>query len=478
MREGFLMPLLLYNTLTRKREKFRPLHGKEVKMYSCGPTVYDYAHIGNFRAYIVSDLLRRYLEYIGYKVRLVMNITDVDDKTIKGSARQGVPLAKYTAKYKLAFFDDVKKLNIKQASVYPEATKHIPEMVKIVKSLMKRGLAYKSEDGSVYYDISKFRDYGKLSHMRIRELKAGARVSQDQYEKGQAHDFALWKAWSEQDGDVGWETPVGKGRPGWHIECSAMSMKYLGGTFDIHTGGVDLIFPHHENEIAQSVGATGRPFVKHWVHNEHLLVNGRKMSKSLGNFYTLRDLLGKGHSPKAIRYLLLATHYRQKLNFTMSGLGAASNSVNRLLDFMDMLENVKAGKSNPDIRKKVDKTRKKFEKAMDNDLNISGALAAIFDFVKDVNKLADQGKLSMKDASLVKKLMLGFDGVLGVLEAEKVDIGKDVEKLINEREEARRKRDFKKSDRIRARLREMGVILEDTPSGIKWKMRKMMDNRA
>lgn len=466
------MALLLYNTLTRKKAIFKPIIGKEVSMYSCGPTVYDYAHIGNFRAYIVSDLLRRYLEYTGYKVKLVMNITDVDDKTIKGSRQQGISLARFTDKYKKAFFEDLRKLNIRPASVYPEATKHIPEMERLVKALLDKGYAYKSDDGSVYYDISKFKDYGKLSNLQIKKLRAGARVSQDQYEKGQAQDFALWKAWSAQDGDVGWETPFGKGRPGWHIECSAMSMKYLGGTFDIHAGGVDLIFPHHENETAQSEASTGKPFVKYWVHNEHLLVNGRKMSKSLGNFYTLRDLLSKGYNPTSIRYLLLATHYRQKLNFTLPGLEAANNSVSRLLDFMDMLDNVTSAKNNPAVKKKVENVKSKFELAMDNDLNISKALAAVFDFVKEVNILAEKGELGKHDAKMVKAMMLDFDHVLGILETQKQDISKAIERLIQKREEARREHDFRKSDEIRAKLRGMGVILEDTPSGIKWKIRR------
>jgi cysteinyl-tRNA synthetase len=401
-----------------------------------------------------------------------MNITDVDDKTIKGSRKKGVPLGKYTAEFRKAFFEDTRKLNIKPASIYPEATKHIREMVKIAKTLLDKGFAYRSEDGSLYFDISKFKGYGKLSKLKLKELKSGARVRQDQYEKEQAQDFALWKAWSEEDGDVSWDSAIGKGRPGWHIECSAMSSKYLGVSFDIHTGGVDLIFPHHENEIAQSEAANGKPFVKYWVHNEHLLVDGRKMSKSLGNFYTLRDLLKKGHSPRAIRYLLLATHYRQKLNFTMKGLEGAKNSVDRLLDFMDMLDNANGKDSVSRISKMNDKARSSFGKAMDNDLNISEALAVIFDFIRGINVLAEKGKLGNSGAAKVKKLMLEFDSVLGVLETEKADISKEVERLIKEREGARKRKDFRKADSIRDRLAKMGVVLEDTPSGIKWKIRK------
>jgi len=463
--------LKLYNTLKRKEGVFRPLTGKEVRMYSCGPTVYDYAHIGNFRAYIVSDLLRRYLEYKGFSVRLVMNLTDVDDKTIKGSKKEGIPLARYTERYKKAFFGDLKKLNIRPASAYPAATEHIKEMVGLVKTLLKKGYAYKSEDGSIYYDISKFKGYGKLSGLSLEGLKAGARVRQDQYDKDDAQDFALWKAWSEDDGDVFWDTEIGKGRPGWHIECSAMSMKYLGVHFDIHTGGVDLMFPHHENEIAQSEAATGKPFAGWFVHNEHLLVDGRKMSKSLGNFYTLRDLLQKGHTPKAIRYLLLSTHYRQKLNFTVEGLEGAANSVDRLLDFMDMLDNAGGGKNSPEIKNMMNKTKTDFEKAMDDDLNISAALAVIFDFVRDVNKLAEKGSLGKAGAAKIKNIMLDFDRVLGILETGKKDISTQVERLIQEREGARKRKDFRKSDEIRAKLAGMGVILEDTAEGVRWKVR-------
>jgi cysteinyl-tRNA synthetase len=400
-----------------------------------------------------------------------MNLTDVDDKTIKGSKKEGIPLARYTERYKKAFFGDLEKLNIRPASAYPAATEHIKEMVGLVKTLLKKGYAYKSEDGSIYYDISKFNGYGKLSGLRLEGLKAGARVRQDQYEKEDAQDFALWKAWSEDDGGVFWDTEIGKGRPGWHIECSAMSMKYLGVHFDIHTGGVDLMFPHHENEIAQSEAATGKPFASWFVHNEHLLVDGRKMSKSLGNFYTLRDLLQKGRSPRAIRYLLLSTHYRQKLNFTMDGLDGAANSVERLLDFMDMLDNAGGGKDSPEIKNMMNKTKADFEKAMDDDLNISAALAAIFDFVRDVNKLAEKGSLGKAGAQEMKSLMLDFDKVLGILETGKKDISTQVERLIQEREEARKRKDFRKSDEIRAKLAGMGVVLEDTAEGVRWKVR-------
>ncbi len=462
--------LRLYNTMTKRKDALRPLRGKEVRMYSCGPTIYDYAHIGNFRAYVFSDLLRRYLEYRGYKVKLVMNITDVDDKTIKGSRKEGVPLRKYTEKYKAAFFEDVKTLNVKPAFAYPEATDHIKEMVNTVAALLRKGYAYRSDDGSVYFDISKFSEYGKLAKLDRKGLRAGARVSQDEYGKDQAQDFALWKAWTKDDGDVFWETSLGKGRPGWHIECSAMSSKYLGETFDVHTGGVDLIFPHHENEIAQHEAATGKPFARFWLHNEHLLVDGRKMSKSLGNFYTLRDILGKGYNPKAVRYILLATHYRQKLNFTLNGLEAAEASVGRLLDFMDMLEEPD-GKEFAGMKKAVDRARKGFESAMDDDLNVAEALAAVFNLVREVNVMSEKGKLGKKGAKMVKELMLKFDGVLGILDVERKDLSAEIESLIIERERARKAKDWKSSDKIRDRLKEMGVVLEDSPTGVKWKMR-------
>jgi cysteinyl-tRNA synthetase len=464
------MSLRLYNTMTRKKESFSLLKGKEVRMYSCGPTLYDFAHVGNFRAYIFSDVIRRYLEYRGFKVKLIMNLTDVDDKTIKGSRKERVPLHKYTEKYKAAFFEDIKTLNIKPAFAYPEATDHIREMVEIIKVLLKKGFAYKSKDGTIYFDISKFKDYGKLAKLDKKGLKAGARVSQDEYEKEQANDFALWKAWSKEDGRVFWDTEIGKGRPGWHIECSAMSSKYLGHAFDIHTGGVDLIFPHHENEIAQYEAATGKKFVRFWLHNEHLLVDGKKMSKSLGNFYTLRDIFDKGYNPKAVRYILLATHYRQRLNFTLKGLEAAEASVSRLLDFMDMLDEA-GGQEFAGMKKIVDKSRKGFGAAMDDDLNIAGALAAVFNLVKEINVLSEKGKLGKKGAKMVKDLMLKFDKVLGVLEMEKHDLSAEIESLILERERARKAKDWQRADEIRARLKEMGVILEDTQKGVRWKMR-------
>ena len=460
------MTFRIYNTLTRKVEVFEPIKKAEVSMYTCGPTIYDYAHIGNFRAYIASDILKRYLKYKGYKVKHAMNLTDVDDKTIRNSSQQGIPLQRYTAKYKKAFFEDLQTLNIEPADIFPEATQHIPEMLALIKKLYEKKLAYVGDDGCVYYNIRNFRDYGKLSRLKIEELKAGARVRQDEYEKESAQDFALWKAWDEQDGDVVWDSEFGRGRPGWHIECSAMSMKYLGETFDIHAGGIDLIFPHHENEIAQSEGATGKTFVRYWMHNEFLLVDGKKMSKSLGNFYTLRDLTEKeGRSPKAIRYLLLSTHYRQILNFTLEALEAAENALQRLLDFMANMKSAKGEGESPEGEQLTAKVLTDFEDAMDNDLNVPQALGAIFEYVKNINKL----KISRKDGERAVAAIKKFDRVLGVLEQEELMLDKEIEELIKEREKARKKKDFAKADAIRNELAEKGIMLEDTPEGVRWK---------
>ena len=467
--------IYFFNTLTRRKEKFVPLEKGKVKMYTCGPTVYDFAHIGNFRAFVFEDLLRRWLEYCGYKVIHVMNITDVDDKTIAAARKKGISLREYTEHYTQAFFEDITALNIEKAHYYPRATEHIPEMVALIKKLLEKGYAYRGEDGSIYYAISKFKDYGKLSKIRVKELKPGARVKVDEYGKEEAHDFALWKAWDEEDGDVFWETELGKGRPGWHIECSAMSMKYLGETFDIHCGGVDNIFPHHENEIAQSEAATGKQFVRYWLHNEYLLVEGRKMSKRFGNYYTLRDLLAKGYDPKAIRYLLMSTHYRQQLNFTFEGLEAAKNAVDRLTNFVYRLLDADGEGCGEKIGSLMESVQKRFEEAMCDDLNIAVALAAIFNFVREVNKLMDDNKLSRGEAEQVYELMMRFDKVLGVIgevKKEEEKLPKEAEELIRKREEARKVKDWETADRIRERLKAMGVIVEDTPQGVKWRIEK------
>jgi cysteinyl-tRNA synthetase len=465
------MSLQLYNTLTRRKEEFYTVHPGEVRMYTCGPTVYDFAHIGNFRAYVFGDLLHRYLKYKGYKVTYAMNITDVDDKTITGSQKEKISLRDYTRRYKDAFFEDMKSLNIEPADIYPEATLHINDMVELVKILLQKGYAYQNE-GSTYFKIANFRSYGKLSHMDLEGLKAGARVSADEYEKEQVADFALWKGWNQKDGNIFWETEVGKGRPGWHIECSVMSMKYLGKHFDIHTGGVDLIFPHHENEIAQSETATGEKFVNFWLHNEHLMVEGRKMAKSFGNYYTLRDLLNKGYNPIAIRYLLLTTHHRQQLNFTFDGLEASKNALQRLYDFVDNLKMVEGDKNNPEVKEILAKAKQGFEDALDDDLNVSEALGVVFNLVKDINRLVDEKNISKADADEVLDLMNGFDSVLGILKREELVLDEEISKLIERRSKAREDRNFKLADQIRKDLEAKGIILEDTPQGTKWK-RKM-----
>jgi len=467
------MMLRFYNTLTRKKEAFKPIEKGKVRLYSCGLTVYDYAHVGNLRAYVFVDLLRRWLEYRGFETKHVMNFTDVDDKTIRGMRREGISLRQYTQRYIDAFLDDLQRLNITRATLLPRATEHVDEMVRLVEVLLDKGYGYKGEDGSIYYDVSKFKGYGKLSRMKIKELKAGARVKVDEYAKEQASDFALWKAWDPDDGEVFWVTRLGKGRPGWHIECSAMSMMYLGETLDIHTGGVDNMFPHHENEIAQSEAVTGKRFVNYWLHNEHLLIKGERMGKSLRNFYTLQDLIRLGHDQTSVRHFLLSTHYRKQFNFTFEGLEAAKNALQRLYDFVGRLEEVRSSDGEEGVEGLVEKAKGNFEEAMDDDLDISMALAAVFNLVKDVNKLIDEGRLGKTGAEKVKELMMGFDRVLGVLDdfwkRREEKPSEDVEELIRKREEARKAGDWRTADSIRDELRTRGIVLEDTPEGVKWK---------
>ncbi len=462
------MALRFTNTMTRGKDEFIPLDDNHVRLYTCGPTVYDYAHIGNFRTYMFEDLLRRYLKYKGYRVTHVMNITDIDDKTIKGSLREKISLDDYTRRYKDAFFEDLDSLRIERADVYPEATTHIEEMVTLVKALIDRGIAYEV-DGNYYFSIAKFPEYGKLSHIDLSGLKAGARVASDEYEKESVSDFALWKAWDENDGDVFWENELGKGRPGWHLECSAMSMKYLGESFDIHCGGVDNMFPHHENEIAQAEAATGKPFVKYWLHSEHLIVEGRKMSKSFNNFFTLRQILDKGYSPLAVRYVLMATHYRQQLNFTFDGLDAARNAIERYNDFHANLSDYDGGESSGEADEVVRKTLTRFEENLDDDLNISGALGAVFDFIRDINRLRAENKLSGDERDKALDAVRKIDSVLNLLQADEGDLESEVMALIEKRNQARKDKDFATADQVRDQLLAMDIILEDTPSGTKWK---------
>ncbi len=455
--------LKIHNTLTKKDEVFKPIKKGSVSLYTCGPTVYDYAHIGNFRAMIFYDVVRRYLEYSGYKVKHIMNITDVDDKIIKGCKKENKSLKKFTNFYLKAFVDDLRALNIEQPYAMPLATEHIKEMIYMIKKLKKNGFTYE-KNNTIYFNISKFKNYGKLANIDPEHLKENAEGrlnEEDEYEKENIRDFALWKAHSKEDGSIFWETELGKGRPGWHIECSAMAVKYLGETFDMHLGGEDLMFPHHTNEIAQSEGATGKKFVNYWMHNAHLLVDGKKMSKSLGNFYTLRDLLEKGSKPTAIRYLLLSAHYRIPLNFTEESLKAAEASVQRINDFVFALRHYKdGGKDDFD----AEKYRKEFENAMDNDFNVSEALAVIFEMIKDVNTAMAGKKISSKAAKKVLDLLLGFDKVLGVVKEEE-KIPKNIIDLAEEREEARQKKDWKGADKLRDEIKKKGYIIEDTKDG-------------
>jgi cysteinyl-tRNA synthetase len=464
------MALTFYNTLTRRKEEFAPIEPGHVRMYTCGPTVHDFVHIGNFRTFLFEDLLRRYLKYKGLRVTQVMNLTDIDDKIIRKSTAERTPFREYTERYKTAFFEDLDTLGIERAEHFPAATEFIPDMVAMIQALVEKGHAYEI-NGDYYFRIKEFPDYGKLANIQLDQLKMGARVATDEYEKEQVGDFALWKAWDDADGQVYWDTAIGKGRPGWSIECSAMSMKILGNHFDIHTGGVDNIFPHHVNEIAQSEGATGEKFVNFWLHSAHLIVEGQKMAKSLNNFYTLRDLVGKGYSPRAIRYLLLSTHYRQQLNFTFDSLGAAAEALQRLYDFVDNVSTstMKTATPNPRVTQAVERVQARFEEAMDDDLNISPALGAIFDFVRDVNREMAELKLTYEDGRNVLDTMDRFDTVLGVLKRQHESLDAHVESLINERNRARREKNWSRSDEIREQLAQRGIVLEDTSQGTKWK---------
>lgn len=447
------MPLKLYNTLSRKKENFKPIEKNLVRMYVCGPTIYDYAHIGNLRAYVFSDLLRRFLKFSGYDVKEVMNLTDVDDKTIKGSQKAHESLRKFTEKYEKLFLEDIRAMNIETPDFMPRATEHIKEMVALIKKLLAKGIAYKTNDG-IYFSIKKFKDYGKLSRVKVKELKEGAseRIQKDEYDKEDANDFALWKFYDKADGDVFWETEIGKGRPGWHIECSAMSMKYLGESFDIHTGGVDLIFPHHENEIAQSEAATGRKFVNYWLHNEWILVNGEKMSKSKGNFYKLKDITDKKFSPMDLRYFFLSKSYNQQLNFTWENLENAKNSLERLKNILSSLDKEQKMKS-----KYVENAKKQFTDIMNDDLNSSRALAFLWEILRD-ERLHDSEKY---------EIAMEFDKVLGLRlgEEEIVKVPKEVEKLVKEREEMRKKKNFKEADNIRNRIKKLGYWINDSDEG-------------
>lgn len=465
------MSLKIFNTLTRKKEGIATSEPGVVKMYTCGPTVYDFAHIGNMRTNLFYDLLRRYLAYSGQDVKQVMNITDVDDKTIKGSMQAHVSLKDYTSKYTEAFFEDLKTLRIMPAQVYPRATDHIKDMVEMITKLMLRGYAYKGDDGSIYFSISKFKKYGKLSKLKIKKLKAGARVSQDEYSKEEARDFVLWKAWQESDGNVFWVTSLGKGRPGWHIECSVMASKYLQ-TLDIHCGGVDLIFPHHENEIAQYEAATGKRFAKYWMHSNHLYVNGRKMSKSLGNFFTLRDVIAKGYDSLGFRYLCMSTHYRSQLNFTFESLDDAIKTVDKFNDFVNRikwLQNEVNAEPNSKLHVLISKTKANFRKHMDDDLDTSQAMADVFKLIKNVNIAIDKNKADKRTLQAVYKFLMEINDIFDILKKEEAGLTTEEKSLVEQREQFRKERNFAEADKIRAILKDKGITLEDTPHGVRWK---------
>jgi cysteinyl-tRNA synthetase len=457
-----------YNTLSGRVEEFQPVRAGQVGLYTCGPTVYDYPHIGNYRAYIFEDLLKRFLLLSGFKLTHVMNITDIDDKTIKGAKALGLSLQDYTRKYIEAFFEDIKVLRILPADYYPRATEHIEDMVKMVKGLLAKGYAY-PRDGSVYFSLAKFPGYGKLSKINKDELKAGVRVESDEYEKESVYDFVLWK--KARPGEPSWETEFGAGRPGWHLECSAMSTRYLGPTFDIHCGGIDNIFPHHENEIAQSEAYYGQKFVNYWLHCHHLVVNGEKMSKSKGNFYTLRDLLARNINPVDLRFFLLSTHYRKMLNFTFDSLDQAKASRQRILDFVYELEHQPLTEaSQPESGSLAAAALTDFKDSLADDLNISAGLAALFELIRETNSRLAKNELSRQAAGQVLSAIYEMDKVLAVLpEKSEEELPAGMLTKIEQREQARREKNFALADSIRQELLQQGIVLEDTKEGVRWK---------
>ena len=468
------MALKLFNTLTRSVQEFAPAgpDPKKVGMYCCGPTVYDFAHIGNWRTFVFADLVRRTLEFSGYDVKHVMNVTDVEDKIIKRIQEQQTTLREFTGRFETAFFDDLQALNCRRPHVTPHATEHIPEIIALIAKLTARGVAYQAGDGSVYFSIEKYRGcgcvYGQLQKLKVDELRVGERVAADEYDKEAVADFALWKARVPADGNVFWPSPWGEGRPGWHIECSAMSMKALGETFDLHLGGEDLKFPHHEDEIAQSEGATGRPFVRHWLHGAHLLVEGKKMSKSLGNFFTLRDLQAKGFTGREVRYLLLTAHYRETFNFTLDGLRSAQAALARIDECVGKLRELAAGA--PAAGETEAPWLAAFAAALADDLNISAAWAAVFNWVSEMNKRLAAGSVTAAEAAAALAAWTRADSVLGVgAKVEATEIPAELTALLAARQAARQARDFKRSDALRDELKAKGWVIEDTPKGPKLK---------
>ncbi len=468
----------LFNTETRCLETLRTLKPGEVTLYTCGPTVYNFAHIGNFRTYVFEDLLHRSLTFFGYKVTQVMNLTDVDDKTIRGAVAKGCSLKEYCAPFIAAFFEDLQTLNIQPAAHYPAATDYIGGMIQLIEQLLERDFAYRGADGSIYFSIERFPNYGRLSHLETRELKTGAsqRVASDEYDKENASDFVLWKAYDpERDGLIFWESPFGRGRPGWHLECSCMAMSLLGQTVDIHVGGVDNMFPHHENEIAQSEAATGQTFVKHWMHSEHLLVDNKKMSKSLGNFYTLRDLLKMGYTGAEVRLALIGTHYRTQLNFSISLLEASRSSLERIQAFIQRLHEVpKGGEQSIDLPARLADVLRQFSAALADDLNISVALASLYALVREGNTLIDQNHMSGPDAALVLETLQKMNEVVAVmdLQPQQEIVPQDLQAMLEDRIAARQAKDWKAADTLRDAIQARGYIIEDSPSGARLKKAK------
>ena len=491
------MTLRLFNTLSGQMDELVPSDGKELRMYACGPTVYDYGHIGNFRTFLQVDILRRFLLLTGTKVRHVMNITDVDDKIIRNAAAAGIPIGEYTARFEQAFFEDLESLRVERPEIIARATEHIPRMVELVQKLAAAGAAYQTEDGSWYFRLSAFPEYGKLSKKDLSGMEDGARVDVDEYEKDSARDFALWKA--AKPGETSWDTAIGRGRPGWHIECSAMAMEYLGDSFDLHAGGEDLMFPHHENEIAQSESVTHKPFARHWMHVRFLLVDGRKMSKSEGNFFTLRDLLLKGYKASAIRLALVSVPYRHQLNFTFDGLTEATNAIERLRTFRQRLTQAALAPGvNPALKSAAEKAQADYLAALANDLNTAEARAPIFDLIRAANTAIDQGQLLAGDRDAILAVLASFDAVFDVMEDRDAETTRraldwaqqsghaglidprlvaaahitdeQIEVLVAERTQAKRQRNFARADEIRNHLlASWSVVIEDSKDGVRWK---------
>ena len=465
--------LRFFNSLSRKEEEFKTLEDGKVRMYTCGPTVWDNAHIGNFRAFVFADLIKRYLRYRGYEVVHVLNITDVEDKILRRVREDGVNLRQLTEEYTASFFDDLRKLNVDEANEYPRATEHIEEMIHLIQTLIDKGLAYE-RDGSVYYAIGKFADYGELAHLDMEGMEDGISVDSDEYDRDSVRDFALWKAWMESDGEVFWEAPFGRGRPGWHIECSAMSMKYLGETFDIHTGGVDLIFPHHQNEIAQSEGATGKSFVRYWMHNEFLNIDSEKMSKSKGNYYRLENIAQRPEDFKAYRYLLVSHHYRKTMNFSFDNLEWAKTNLRRLNRFKDQLEKVDAEREGGDWTAQIERTRQGFCQYLDDDLNAPGAVGAVFGLVNEAENALNTRAMGAKGAQMLLDFLAEINQVLGIFydldeDADTpAELPAELQQLLQERREARAAKDWARSDELRDQLAEAGVQVKDTPEGMEW----------